>query len=77
MALHYDQPDTGYAWVILAANFVLHLLAGSGLAPFGILLVEYLEQFNQSKASTAGIAAARLATWGLSGKTSIIDIDIM
>ena len=71
MAHRYDQPDAGYAWVILAANFVLHILASSALAPFGIFLVEYLERFNQSKANTAGIVAAHLAIWGLSGKTSI------
>ena len=74
MAPRYDQPDAGYAWVILAADFLLNVLAGSGTVSFGIFLVEYLEQFNQSKAYTAGIAALHLATWGLSGKTSIIDI---
>ena len=67
MAPRYDQPDAGYAWVILAADFVLHLLVGSCFAPFGIFLVEYLDRFNQSKAYTTGIGATLLATWGLSG----------
>ena len=72
MAIHYDQPDVGYAWVILGADFVLHFLASSAVVSMGIFLVEYLEQFHQSNAYTAGIAAAHMATWGLSGKNNVI-----
>ena len=72
MASRYDQPDAGYAWAILVASFTLNFLAASGVVTLGIFLVEYLEQFNQSNAYTAGIAAAHLATWGVSGKNSVI-----
>ena len=74
MASRYDQPDAGYAWVILVATFSLNFLAASGAVPMGIFLVEYLGYFKQSTAYTAMIASVHLAGWGLAGKTGIIDV---
>ena len=66
----YDIPDRGYAWVILAAVFGLQLLISSSYASLGILMVEYLEYFQQDEATTAWVGAIQLCASGVMGKVT-------
>ncbi len=44
----YSQPDTGYAWVILLASFVGHLLQYGVVWTVGVFYVVFLENLDHS-----------------------------
>ena len=67
--MKYDTPDQGYAWVVMTACFALQMLISSSFATFGILLVEYIEYFQQDKTVTSWIGAILLAAMGMMGES--------
>ena len=67
MACRYDQPDKGYAWVVLICICALNAFLATSFGPFGIILVEYLEHFACSTTEGAAIGATLHVTVGITG----------
>ncbi|XP_038671858.1 monocarboxylate transporter 14-like isoform X2 [Scyliorhinus canicula] len=49
--------DRGWAWMVVLASFIMHVLVMGSQMALGILYVEWLEEFNQSRALTAWIGS--------------------
>ena len=60
MISHKDQ---GYAWVILLAGFLAHVMANMGEGMMGVLVVELTHSFD---ASSSQIVAASTTQLGVS-----------
>ncbi|EFX89929.1 hypothetical protein DAPPUDRAFT_39459, partial [Daphnia pulex] len=57
----------GWGWVIVAASFVIHLIADGITFSFGVIYAELLDYFQESKGYTAVIGSLFMATPLLSG----------
>lgn len=60
-------PDGGWGWVVVAASFMVNLIADGITFSFGVLFVEFLEYFGESKSKTAWIGSLFMAMPLLSG----------
>ncbi|XP_078060180.1 monocarboxylate transporter 14-like [Mustelus asterias] len=49
--------DRGWAWMVILASFIMHVLVMGSQMALGILYVEWLEEFNQSRGLTAWIGS--------------------
>uniref|UniRef100_H3AT46 Solute carrier family 16 member 14 n=1 Tax=Latimeria chalumnae TaxID=7897 RepID=H3AT46_LATCH len=49
--------DGGWAWMIVLASFIIHILVMGSQMALGILYVEWLEEFDQSRGLTAWIGS--------------------
>lgn len=49
--------DGGWAWMIVLSSFVVHILIMGSQMALGILNVEWLEEFNESRALTAWVSS--------------------
>ena len=58
---------TGWGWVIVAASFVVNLIADGATFSFGIVYVELLDYFKKSRGYTAWIGGLFMAIPLLSG----------
>jgi MFS family permease len=56
-----QPPDGGWGWVIVAASFAAHAIADGCICSFGVLFVELLDVFGESRATTAWIGSLFVA----------------
>ncbi|XP_078420577.1 monocarboxylate transporter 14-like [Cetorhinus maximus] len=49
--------DRGWAWMVVLASFIMHVLVMGSQMSLGILYVEWLEEFNQSRGLTSWIGS--------------------
>ncbi|XP_041060585.1 monocarboxylate transporter 14-like [Carcharodon carcharias] len=49
--------DRGWAWMVVLASFIMHVLVMGSQMALGILYVEWLEEFNQSRGLTSWIGS--------------------
>ncbi len=59
--------DGGYAWVIVFAFFALQALADGIRFSFGLLFVEWLNDFGTGKGETAWVGSIMIASYNLCG----------
>ncbi len=62
-----SAPDGGWGWVVVAASFLVNMIADGVTFSFGILFIELQEEFQESKAATAGVVSLFHAVPLLSG----------
>lgn len=60
-------PDGGWGWVIVAASFMVNLIADGITFSFGVIFVEFLNYFGEGKSKTAWIGSLFMAMPLLSG----------
>jgi hypothetical protein len=68
----FSAPDGGYAWVILAASFLLQSLSVALPLSFGVFYFELLSYFEDSSTNTAWIGAIAVGFGLGAGKIGII-----
>ena len=68
----YEAHDGGYGWVVVAAPFLVNMIADGVTFSFGVMFEEFETEFGSTKAETAGVVAVfhavplltgPLATW--------------
>lgn len=47
-------PDGGWGWVVVAASFMIHVIADGVAYSFGVFIVEFLNYFEGSKRGELG-----------------------
>ncbi|RZC37944.1 monocarboxylate transporter 13 [Asbolus verrucosus] len=62
-----SPPDGGWGWVVVAASFVVNLIADGITFSFGVIFVEFLKYFGQNRGTTAWIGGVFMAMPLLSG----------
>jgi len=60
-------PDGGWGWVVVAASFVINLIADGATFSFGVVYVELLDYFKESRGYTAWIGGLFMAVPLISG----------
>lgn len=60
-------PDGGWGWMVVLSSLILSMIADGISFSFGLLYVEFLKEFNESKAKTAWIGSLFMAVPLLSG----------
>ncbi|GJQ72422.1 hypothetical protein Trydic_g3501 [Trypoxylus dichotomus] len=60
-------PDGGWGWVVVAASFVVNLIADGITFSFGVIFVEFLKYFGENRGKTAWIGSLFMAMPLLSG----------
>lgn len=60
-------PDGGWGWVVVAASFMVNLIADGFTFSFGVIFVEFLNYFGEAKSKTAWIGSFFMAMPLLSG----------
>lgn len=60
-------PDGGWGWVVVIASFMIHLIADGATFSFGVIYVELLQYFKESRGYTAWIGGLFMAMPLLSG----------
>ncbi|XP_060597366.1 monocarboxylate transporter 12-like [Ruditapes philippinarum] len=51
------SPDSGWGWIVVLGSFFVHLITDGLLYSFGILYIEFLNQYEGSKGETAWIGS--------------------
>lgn len=62
-----EAPDGGWGWVVVFASFMINLIADGITFSFGVIFVEFLNYFEESKGKTAWIGSLFMAMPLLSG----------
>ncbi len=52
-----DPPDGGWGWLVVFASFMIHLIADGCAFSFGVMYVELLDYFKESKGKTAWVGS--------------------
>ncbi|XP_068631908.1 monocarboxylate transporter 14-like [Battus philenor] len=60
-------PDGGWGWVVVTSSFVISMIADGISFSFGLLYIEFLDEFKTSKSTTAWIGSLFIAVPLLSG----------
>ncbi|CAB3253075.1 unnamed protein product [Arctia plantaginis] len=60
-------PDGGWGWVVVISSFIISMIADGISFSFGLLYIEFLEEFQASKSTTAWIGSLFIAVPLLSG----------
>lgn len=63
-----DTVDKGYAWVIALSGTLLMFFQASFFSIFGVIFVELVEYFKETKATIAWVGGCQQLVFGLSGK---------
>ncbi|KAL3273689.1 hypothetical protein HHI36_015119 [Cryptolaemus montrouzieri] len=69
-SLEYSEarpPDGGWGWVIVAASFMVNLIADGITFSFGIIFMEFVDYFNEDRGTTAVVGGLFMAMPLLSG----------
>jgi hypothetical protein len=66
--------DGGYGWVICAASFYTLFLAGGSIMCYGVIYVEFLDYFKESRTKTSMIGSLTLLSISLAGKTTFFTL---
>ena len=53
-------PDGGWGWVVCVGSFMVNFILDGTMFSFGVILLELLEDFHESKAKTAWIGSVLL-----------------
>lgn len=72
---HRKAPDGGWGWVVVAASFLVHCIADGVTMSFGVLFVEFLDYFKESKAFTSWVGSLFMAIPLLAGPLASILTD--
>lgn len=54
-------PDGGWGWVVVFATFAIYAIAEGVSLVFGLLYVEFLEEFKASKSATSWVGSLFMA----------------
>ena len=65
--------DTGYAWALLAAITFVFMVSGGFLMSIGVYFAVFLEEFQESAATTAWLSSLHYGSCFLIGKLNILD----
>ncbi|XP_066259898.1 monocarboxylate transporter 12-like isoform X1 [Euwallacea similis] len=60
-------PDGGWGWVVVAASFMVNLIADGITFSFGVIFVEFLNYFGENRGTTAWVGGLFMAMPLLSG----------
>lgn len=60
-------PDGGWGWVVVAASFLVNLIADGITFSFGVIFVEFLNYFGENRGTTAWVGGLFMAMPLLSG----------
>lgn len=61
--------DGGWAWMVVLSSFLVHLLVMGSQMALGILNMEWLEEFNQSRGLTAWVSSLTMGITLIVGMT--------
>ena len=64
------ETDEGWAWVVLVAAFFCNVCFDGIIFSFGIIFIELLDAFGESKSDTAWIGSVISGTYGIVGESS-------
>ena len=65
-------PDGGYGWVVLFASFLVNFLVDGVGCSVGIFILEFLNEFEESKSKTAWIASVLNGMYLFIGMCTVI-----
>ncbi|KAF2350732.1 Major facilitator superfamily [Trinorchestia longiramus] len=65
--LQRKAPDGGWGWVVVAASFFVHCIADGVTMSFGVLFIEFLAVFKESKSFTSWVGSLFMAIPLLAG----------
>ncbi|XP_072931655.1 monocarboxylate transporter 14-like [Epargyreus clarus] len=60
-------PDGGWGWIVVLSSFIISMIADGISFSFGLLYIEFLDEFQASKSTTAWIGSLFIAVPLLSG----------
>lgn len=60
-------PDGGWGWIVVSSSFIISMIADGISFSFGLLYIEFLDEFKESKSTTAWIGSLFIAVPLLSG----------
>ncbi|KAK9883265.1 hypothetical protein WA026_001450 [Henosepilachna vigintioctopunctata] len=69
-SLEYSEarpPDGGWGWVVVAASFMVNLIADGITFSFGVIFTEFVDYFNEDRGTTAIVGGLFMAMPLLSG----------
>ncbi|CAL1273933.1 unnamed protein product [Larinioides sclopetarius] len=70
-----QPPDGGWGWVVVFAAFMINLIADGVSFSFGILFIDFVEYFGESKAKTSWVGSIFLSMPLLAGPVASYLID--
>ncbi|XP_064618658.1 monocarboxylate transporter 12-like [Lineus longissimus] len=59
--------DHGWAWAVMIAAFFIQFAAAGTIMCYGVLYVEFLDYFGESRASTSWIGSLNITTFSIAG----------
>ena len=69
-------PDGGWGWVVVFGSFMIHVIADGVAYSFGVLYIEFLDYFKESRSVTGWVGSLMVGiTWG-SGECLLIVKDL-
>ena len=73
--LQRKAPDGGWGWVVVVASFFVHCIADGVTMSFGVLFIELLNQFKESKSFTSLVGSLFMAIPLLAGPIASVLTD--
>ncbi len=71
----FAPPDGGWGWVVVLASFLVNMIADGVTFSFGVIFVELQEEFEESRALTAGVVSLFHSVPLLSGPVASALVD--
>ncbi|XP_064620628.1 monocarboxylate transporter 12-like [Lineus longissimus] len=65
-------PDGGYGWVVCAASFYATFLTAGTIMCYGVIYVEFLDYFRETRTKTSWIGSLTLMSFSLAGPLSSV-----